>query len=220
MPRSAERSAKRRRSRTFRSFDFEGTARLRCASWLSTASTLTTAITRSLSPCCDYGGDDRDSPRATEADVDPSEGSARLPWRRQSAGVSRGTRGEHRGVPARRGPSPPGRNVSRYRLYLMTDAIRGPTASRLTSTTVNGVPSDFHTLGHRPLHQVSESLTGRESLVIDLTEWLPEGLPALEVVDHCERHKDLLGCAVRPTCSPSSTAGTAAGCSKETFAPT
>ena len=40
---------------------------------------------------------------------------------------------------------------------------------------------DFHIWDIRRLFQVSESLTGRDELVIDLTEWLPEGLPVLQV---------------------------------------
>jgi len=46
---------------------------------------------------------------------------------------------------------------------------------------LNGIPVDFHIWDISRLYQVAESLTGRDKLVIDLTEWLPGGLPALEV---------------------------------------
>lgn len=80
-----------------------------------------------------------------------------------------------------------GRNVSRYRFYLLTDGHLSAAAKPLQSTTIGGVPVDFHTWDARRLHQVEQSLTGRESLVVDLTEWEPDGLAALEVVDSASR---------------------------------
>jgi hypothetical protein len=77
-----------------------------------------------------------------------------------------------------------GANVSRYRLYLLSDLAITGSAKAVPSTELNGVPVDFHVWDVRRLHQVAESLTGRQELVIDLTEWLPEGLPALEVRAH------------------------------------
>jgi hypothetical protein len=74
-----------------------------------------------------------------------------------------------------------GTNVSRYRLYLVSDKALSESARAVPSTVVNGVPVDFHVWDIRRLHQVAESLTGRDELVIDLTEWLPDGLPALQV---------------------------------------
>ena len=71
--------------------------------------------------------------------------------------------------------------MSRYRLYLLSDQAISETAKKLESSDVNGVPVDFHIWDIRRLYQVAESLSGRDELVIDLTEWLPDGLPALEV---------------------------------------
>jgi len=85
-----------------------------------------------------------------------------------------------------------GRNVSRYRLYLLTDAAMSASVKPLESTTVGGIPTDFHTWDARRLHQVEESLTGRESLVVDLREWQSSGLPALEVVDSASNLKTYL----------------------------
>lgn len=85
-----------------------------------------------------------------------------------------------------------GRNVSRYRLYLLSDGLLGGTAKALGSTTIQGIPTDFHIWDIRRLQQVSESLNGRESLVIDLTEWQSSGLPALEVVDSANELKTYL----------------------------
>ena len=74
-----------------------------------------------------------------------------------------------------------GTNVSRYRLYLLSDLAISGSAKPVPSTEVNGVPVDFHIWDVKRMYQVVESLTGRDELVIDLTEWMPQGLPALEV---------------------------------------
>lgn len=75
-----------------------------------------------------------------------------------------------------------GTNVSRYRLYLLSDQLLGTTSKVLPSSSLNGVPVDFHIWDIRRFFQVSESLTGRDQLVIDLTKWVSGGLPALEVI--------------------------------------
>lgn len=74
-----------------------------------------------------------------------------------------------------------GGNVSRYRLYLLSDNAISGLAKAIPSSEINGIPVDFHIWDIGRLFQVEESLTGRDELVIDLTEWLPDGLPALEV---------------------------------------
>lgn len=73
------------------------------------------------------------------------------------------------------------RSVSRYRLYLLSDQGLSKTAKVMPSSSFEGVPVDYHIWDVNRLFQVSQSLTGRDELVIDLTEWLPEGLSALEV---------------------------------------
>lgn len=76
-----------------------------------------------------------------------------------------------------------GRNVSRYRLYLVSDALLSTTAKAIESGSINGVPVDYHIWDVNRFQQVAESLSGRDELVIDLREWRPAGLPALEVAD-------------------------------------
>ncbi|MEV6487089.1 AIPR family protein [Actinoplanes sp. NPDC051633] len=75
-----------------------------------------------------------------------------------------------------------GNNVSRYRLYLLSDQLLSTTSKVLPSSSLNGVPVDFHIWDIRRFFQVSASLTGRDQLVIDLTTWVSGGLPALEVI--------------------------------------
>jgi len=85
-----------------------------------------------------------------------------------------------------------GRAVSRYRLYLLSDMKMSDSAKGLASTELNGIPVDFHVWDIARLHQVSQSLVGREELTIDLTEWMPTGLPALEVTDSSNEFRTYL----------------------------
>lgn len=72
-----------------------------------------------------------------------------------------------------------GRNVTRYRLYLVTDQTTTDRLRNLESDDLNGVPVDYRIWDVSRLHQLYESKHGREELEIDLTDWVPEGLPVL-----------------------------------------
>ncbi|SKB73538.1 AIPR protein [Arthrobacter sp. 49Tsu3.1M3] len=73
-----------------------------------------------------------------------------------------------------------GRNVSRYRLYLLTDARTSDRMKDVVSSELNGVPIEYHIWDLQRLHQVQESNSGRSEIEIDLEEWLPLGLPVLK----------------------------------------
>lgn len=78
-----------------------------------------------------------------------------------------------------------GQNVTRYRFYLVSDrALTG--RKSLQTEPLDGIPTEAHVWDVTRLHQVAESAQGRESLELDLTEWLPEGLNALRVSDTSE----------------------------------
>lgn len=76
-----------------------------------------------------------------------------------------------------------GRNVTRYRLYLITDMEMSGRAKAFPSKEVNRVPVDFHIWDIQRLFQVNQSAQGREELTIDLQDWLEGGVPALQVSD-------------------------------------
>lgn len=76
-----------------------------------------------------------------------------------------------------------GRNVTRYRLYLLTNRPLVGRGSSIDSTEVNGVRVDFHIWDLNRFHQVYESKQGRETLDIELSEWLPQGLNSLCLAD-------------------------------------
>ena len=73
-----------------------------------------------------------------------------------------------------------GRNVSRYRLYLLTDGRTSDRMKDVVSTDLNGVPIEYHIWDLRRLHQIQESNSGRSEIEIDLDPWLPQGLPVLK----------------------------------------
>lgn len=74
-----------------------------------------------------------------------------------------------------------GTGVSRYRLYLISNAIASSSMKELSAEALNGVPVDFHVWDLSRLLQVQESASGRSEVEINLTDWLPEGLPALGI---------------------------------------
>ena len=74
-----------------------------------------------------------------------------------------------------------GRSATRYRLYLLTDLQMSDRVKGFPSSTIGQVPADYHIWDVERFHEVAASSSGREQLVIDLTEWSPNGIPALEV---------------------------------------
>jgi len=76
-----------------------------------------------------------------------------------------------------------GRNVTRYRMYLITNMEMSGRAKAFGSSERDGIRVDYHIWDLRRLLQVHESSQGRQELEIDLTEWLPRGLEALRTAD-------------------------------------
>jgi hypothetical protein len=85
-----------------------------------------------------------------------------------------------------------GRAVTRYRLFLVTDAKLSERSKNLGTSEINGIPVEYHIWDITRLHQIYESKQGREELDIDLTEWLTDGLPALEISQNEEEFSTYL----------------------------
>ena len=79
-----------------------------------------------------------------------------------------------------------GQSVTRYRLYLITDAQLSGRGRHLPNSDLKGVPVEHHIWDVQRLEQLQLSKQGREELEIDLTEWMPDGLPALELPGDAE----------------------------------
>ena len=71
------------------------------------------------------------------------------------------------------------RSVSRYRFYLITDAILSDRIKELPIEGLDGVPIEFHIWDIGRLKEVSSSTLGTEELEIDFTEFVEGGLPCL-----------------------------------------
>jgi len=72
------------------------------------------------------------------------------------------------------------RSVSRYRLYLITDAVLSDRLKELPTADLDGVPLEFHIWDIGRLTTVTTSLLGTEELEIDFTEVADGGLPCLQ----------------------------------------
>lgn len=71
--------------------------------------------------------------------------------------------------------------ITRYRIYLLTNKALSGRAKDFPTGTLSGTPVDYHVWDVERFRRVFESSLGREDLTIDLTEWLPSGIPALHV---------------------------------------
>ena len=71
------------------------------------------------------------------------------------------------------------RSVSRYRFYLITDAVLSDRAKDLPNDDLDGVPIEYHIWDVSRLKAVSSSILGTEELEIDFTEFTDGGLPCL-----------------------------------------
>jgi hypothetical protein len=71
------------------------------------------------------------------------------------------------------------RSVSRYRFYLITDAILSERVKDLPNDELDGVPIELHIWDIARLKAVSASMLGTEELEIDFTEIQEGGLPCL-----------------------------------------
>lgn len=71
--------------------------------------------------------------------------------------------------------------ITRFRLHLVTDGKLSDRLRDLPSGELNGVPVDFSFWDIERFHQLHQSKQQREALRIDVTEWVKDGLPALEI---------------------------------------
>jgi hypothetical protein len=74
------------------------------------------------------------------------------------------------------------RAVTRYRLYLLCNMSLSSRAKDFPSTFLDGTPVEYHVWDVDRFRRVFESSIGREELTIDLTEWSPNGVPALHAL--------------------------------------
>ena len=71
-------------------------------------------------------------------------------------------------------------SITRYRLYLLTDALLSGRVKDLPADTLNGTPVEYHIWDIARFHRAFESTVGLDELEVDFTEFVSEGLPCLE----------------------------------------
>jgi hypothetical protein len=76
-----------------------------------------------------------------------------------------------------------GRTITRFRLYLLSNRVLSRRAKDFTNSSIAETPVEYHVWDIERLHRLHESNQGRETVQIDLREWAPAGVPALQVSD-------------------------------------
>lgn len=70
-------------------------------------------------------------------------------------------------------------SVRKYCIYLLTDMSMSKSIKEVDSGDVKGIPVEYHIWDINRLYQLSESRSGKEDIVIDLTEFTENGIPCL-----------------------------------------
>lgn len=70
--------------------------------------------------------------------------------------------------------------ITRFRLYLVTDAVLSSRVVDLPEDSLHGCPVEYHVWDVARFHRVHQSTIGTEELEVDFTEYVPGGLPCIE----------------------------------------
>ncbi len=70
--------------------------------------------------------------------------------------------------------------ITRFRLYLVTNASLSTRVSDLPEGQLHGRPVEYHIWDLTRFYRVQESAVGTEELEVDFTQFFPEGLPCIE----------------------------------------
>lgn len=83
-------------------------------------------------------------------------------------------------------------SITRYRLYLLSDATLSDRIKDWPESTIHDRPVEYHIWDIARFHRVFESAVGRDDLEVDFTEFLPDGLPCLEASQASDGYKSYL----------------------------
>jgi len=81
--------------------------------------------------------------------------------------------------------------ISRFRLYLVTDAEIRLRKKDWPEENCGNIPVEFHLWDIARFQRINESISGHDELEIDFTEYLPDGIPCLEasqMADNCQSY--------------------------------
>ncbi|TRZ47921.1 AIPR protein [bacterium] len=83
-------------------------------------------------------------------------------------------------------------SITRFRLFLATDAILSSRVKDLPEKYLNGKPVEFHIWDTARFHRAFESATGRDELKINFREFMADGVPCLEAGQTGQEYKAYL----------------------------
>lgn len=83
-------------------------------------------------------------------------------------------------------------SITRFRLFLVTDAILSSRVKDWPEEPLNGKPTEFHIWDMTRFHRVYESKTGRDELAVDFREFVKDGIPCLEASQTDREYKAYL----------------------------
>lgn len=69
--------------------------------------------------------------------------------------------------------------VRKYCIFLLSDMSMSKNIKVMDSGEVNGIPVEYHIWDINRLHQLAESKSGKEDIIIDMTEFNEYGIPCL-----------------------------------------
>ena len=70
-------------------------------------------------------------------------------------------------------------NVTKYKFYIFTDMQMSRGIKEIPEDLVDGKPTEYNIWDIERWYQLAASKTGKEDIVIDLTEFIPAGIPCL-----------------------------------------
>jgi len=71
-------------------------------------------------------------------------------------------------------------SITRFRLYLLSDALLSSRVRDLPSGDLSGTPVEYHIWDIGRFHRAFESTIGLDELEVDFSEFVPEGLPCID----------------------------------------
>lgn len=71
------------------------------------------------------------------------------------------------------------KNARKYKIYLITDMVMSKSIKQLKGDKINGNPVEYHIWDLGRLYQLDKSATGKEEIIIDLTELTDKGILSL-----------------------------------------
>lgn len=71
------------------------------------------------------------------------------------------------------------KTIKKYCIYLLSDMVMSKTIKELKSEPINGIPVEYHIWDLTRIHQLAESTSGKEDIVINLKDFSENGIPCL-----------------------------------------